>query len=183
MRDRFVRLRERNIAFEEFTGRLWVRVAARPGTALTLLDIRADGCTRIGAPTDSVRARSHAVGRAHPHGTWRCRGPASFLPAHCRRRLCRVRSRRGLARFGRNGCAVRPSEIAGGPGAASDRAGLLGACAAEIWAFDPVPLRRGRVSTPTSLRSGLATDTPASGYLVRALSSLARDSHSDSGWV
>ena len=72
--DRFARLRERNIALEEVTGRLWVRVAARPGTALTLLDIRADGCTRIGAPTDSVHARCHAARRAlartiHPeHG-------------------------------------------------------------------------------------------------------------------
>lgn len=44
-------------------GRLWVRVAARPGMALTLLDFRADGCARIGASTDSVRARSHAAGR------------------------------------------------------------------------------------------------------------------------
>lgn len=64
VRDRFVRRRERNIALKEVTGRLWVRVAARPGTALILLDIRADGCTRIGAPTDSVHARSHAAGRA-----------------------------------------------------------------------------------------------------------------------
>ena len=64
VRDRFVRRRERNIALKEVTGRLWMRVAARPGTALTLLDIRADGCTRIGAPTDAVHARSHAAGRA-----------------------------------------------------------------------------------------------------------------------
>ena len=63
VRDRFVRRRERNIALKEVTGRLWVRVAARPGTALTLLHIRADECTRIGAPTDAVHARSHAAGR------------------------------------------------------------------------------------------------------------------------
>ena len=41
-----------------------MRVAARLGTALTLLDFRADGCARIGAPTDSVPARNHAAGRA-----------------------------------------------------------------------------------------------------------------------
>ena len=29
-----------------------------------LLDLRADGCTRIGAPTDVVQARNHAAGRA-----------------------------------------------------------------------------------------------------------------------
>ena len=34
------------------------------GHALTLLDLRADGCTRIGAPTDVVQARNHAAGRA-----------------------------------------------------------------------------------------------------------------------
>ena len=31
---------------------------------MTTLDLRTDGCTRIGAPTDVVQARSHAVGRA-----------------------------------------------------------------------------------------------------------------------
>ena len=41
-----------------------MRVAARLGTALTLLDFRAVGCTRIGARTDSVPAGNHAAGRA-----------------------------------------------------------------------------------------------------------------------
>ena len=40
MCDRFVRCRERNIAVREVPGRLWVRVAGQPGTALTLLDVR-----------------------------------------------------------------------------------------------------------------------------------------------
>ena len=31
---------------------------------LTLLDLRGDGCTRIGAPTDVVQARNHAARRA-----------------------------------------------------------------------------------------------------------------------
>ena len=80
VRDRFVRRRERNIALGEVTGRLWVRVAARPGTTLTLLDSRADGGTRIRAPTDAVRARSHAAAcHDDPDGTWRCRGPALCL--------------------------------------------------------------------------------------------------------
>ena len=43
---------------------MWVRIAAEPGGRLTLLDLRADGCTRIGAPTDVVQARNHAAGRA-----------------------------------------------------------------------------------------------------------------------
>ena len=63
VRDRFVRRRERNITFKEVAGRRWVRVAARPGTALTPLGFRTDGCIRIEAPTDSVRTRSHAAGR------------------------------------------------------------------------------------------------------------------------
>ena len=41
-----------------------MRIAARPGTPLTVLDLRADGRTRIGAPTDVVQARNHAAGRA-----------------------------------------------------------------------------------------------------------------------
>ena len=41
-----------------------MRIAGRPGTVLTLLDLRGDGCTRIGAPTDVVQARNHAAGRA-----------------------------------------------------------------------------------------------------------------------
>ena len=31
---------------------------------MTLLDLRAGGCTRIGVPTDVVQARNHAAGRA-----------------------------------------------------------------------------------------------------------------------
>ncbi len=36
----------------------------QPEATLTLVDLRGDGCTRIGAPTDTVKARDHAAGRA-----------------------------------------------------------------------------------------------------------------------
>ena len=48
----------------EITERFWARITARPGTVLTLLDLREDGCARVGAPTDAVHARNHAAGRA-----------------------------------------------------------------------------------------------------------------------
>ena len=64
VRDRFVRQPERNVALKEITERFWTRITARPGTALTLLDLRRDGCARLGVPTDAVNARNHAAGRA-----------------------------------------------------------------------------------------------------------------------
>ena len=64
VRDRFVRRSERNVALKEITELFWARITARPGTVLTLLDLRGDGCARIGAPTDAVHARNHAAGRA-----------------------------------------------------------------------------------------------------------------------
>ena len=36
----------------------------KPGARLRLLDLRQDGCVKLGAPTDAVNARSHAAGRA-----------------------------------------------------------------------------------------------------------------------
>ena len=64
IRDRFAHRRIQEVALREITERVWVRIAAGPGAPLTLLDLRADGCTRIGAPTDVVQARNHAAGRA-----------------------------------------------------------------------------------------------------------------------
>ena len=64
VRDRLTRRRERVVALKEITERAWVRVSARPGAMLIMLDLRGDGCTRIGAPTDVVHARNHAAGRA-----------------------------------------------------------------------------------------------------------------------
>ena len=64
VRDRFTHRRERRVALKEVTDRAWARISTRPEAELTLLDLRGDGCTRIGAPTDTVRARNHAAGRA-----------------------------------------------------------------------------------------------------------------------
>ena len=64
VRDRFVRRREREVGLKEITARVWARISAQPGTLLTLLDLRGDGCARVGAPTDAVGARNHAAGRA-----------------------------------------------------------------------------------------------------------------------
>ena len=64
VRDRFTRRRQRNVALMEVTGRAWARIVVQSGTVLTLLDLRGDGCVRIGAPTDTGRARNHAADRA-----------------------------------------------------------------------------------------------------------------------
>ena len=64
VRDRFAHRRTRNVALREITERVWVRISSKRGVRLRLLDLRADGCTRIGAPTDVVQARNHAAGRA-----------------------------------------------------------------------------------------------------------------------
>ena len=64
VRDRFMRRRDRDVALKEITERVWACISARSGSALVLLDLRGDGCARIGAPTDAVHARNHAAGRA-----------------------------------------------------------------------------------------------------------------------
>ena len=64
VRDRFTRRRNRNVGFKKITGRVWTRISVRAGAELTLLELRGDGCTRIGAPSDAVHARNHAAGRA-----------------------------------------------------------------------------------------------------------------------
>ena len=64
VRDRFTRRRNRNVGLEEITGRVWALISAQSGAELTLLDLRGDGCTRIGAPSDAIHARNHAAGRA-----------------------------------------------------------------------------------------------------------------------
>ena len=64
VRDRFTRRQARRIALREVTERAWARISTRPEAELMLLDLRGAGCTRIGAPTDTVRARNHAAGRA-----------------------------------------------------------------------------------------------------------------------
>ena len=64
VRDRFKRRRDREVGLKEITARVWARISAQPGTLFTLLDLRGDGCARVGAPTDAVGARNHAAGRA-----------------------------------------------------------------------------------------------------------------------
>ena len=64
VRDRLAGRKRREVALREVTARVWVQIAGRPGRTLTLLDLRGDGCARIGAPTDVVGARSHSAGRA-----------------------------------------------------------------------------------------------------------------------
>ncbi|MBB4287848.1 RES family NAD+ phosphorylase [Roseospira goensis] len=64
VRDRFTHRTQRRISLVEITARGWVRIDSRPGTAVRLLDLRGDGCIRLGAPTDAVGARHHGAGRA-----------------------------------------------------------------------------------------------------------------------
>ena len=64
IRDRFVGRPTREIAIREITAAAWARLESIPGLTLTMLDLREDGCAKIGAPTDVVNARNHAAGRA-----------------------------------------------------------------------------------------------------------------------
>ena len=65
VRDRFMRQRrEREITLAEIADRIWARFSTLPGTVLTLLDLRGDGCAQLGVPTDAVHARNHMAGRA-----------------------------------------------------------------------------------------------------------------------
>lgn len=64
VKDRFTRRRVCEIRVKEITTRIWARISMKPQASLRLLDLRGDGCTRIGAPTDTVNARNHAAGRA-----------------------------------------------------------------------------------------------------------------------
>ena len=64
VRDRFTRKRRREILLKEVTERGWALIKTKPRARLHLLDLRKDGCVRLGAPTDAVNARSHAAGRA-----------------------------------------------------------------------------------------------------------------------
>lgn len=64
VRDRFTRTKDREIALKEVTLRSNALVSSKPRNKLSLLDLRKDGCARLGAPTDAVNARNHAAGRA-----------------------------------------------------------------------------------------------------------------------
>lgn len=64
VRDRFTHKRQREVLLKEVTERTWVLLATKPRSKLRLLDLRDDGCVRLGAPTDAVNARNHSAGRA-----------------------------------------------------------------------------------------------------------------------
>lgn len=64
VRDRFTRRDQREVLLKEVTQRAWALIKTKPRAKLTLLDLRKDGCVRLGAPTDTVNARNHAAGRA-----------------------------------------------------------------------------------------------------------------------
>ena len=63
VRDRFTRRNQREVLLKEITDRAWTLIATKPRAKLSLLDLRKDGCVRLGAPTDTVNARNHAAGR------------------------------------------------------------------------------------------------------------------------
>lgn len=64
VRDRFTRTDQREVLLKEVTERAWALIKTKPRAKLALLDLRKDGCVRLGAPTDTVNARNHAAGRA-----------------------------------------------------------------------------------------------------------------------
>ena len=64
VRDRFVQTGPRDIFLKEITERGWARIETKGQARFRLLDLRRDGCMRLGAPTDAVNARNHAAGRA-----------------------------------------------------------------------------------------------------------------------
>ena len=63
VRDKFTRKGPREILLKELTERAWTSIQTKPRAKLRLLDLREDGCVRLGAPTDAVNARNHAAGR------------------------------------------------------------------------------------------------------------------------
>ncbi len=64
VRDRLTRANDREILLKEVTTRSQARIISKPRTRLSILDLRGDGCTRLGAPTGAVNAHNHADGRA-----------------------------------------------------------------------------------------------------------------------
>ena len=64
VRDELTHAGQRRLPLASVTARSWVNLRTRPRTKLQLLDLRRDGCVKLGAPTDAVNARNHAAGRA-----------------------------------------------------------------------------------------------------------------------
>lgn len=64
VRDELTHADQRRISLAAVTTRAWVQLETKPRTKVQLLDLRRDGCVKLGAPTDAVSARNHAAGRA-----------------------------------------------------------------------------------------------------------------------
>lgn len=64
VRDRFTHKHEREVLLREVTERAWALITTKPRAKLAIVDLRDDGCVRLGAPTDAVNARNHSAGRA-----------------------------------------------------------------------------------------------------------------------
>ena len=77
VRDRFVRRREREVGLKEITARVWARISAQPGTLLTLLDLRGDGCARVGRRPMRLAPGTTRRG-AHLHGRFMQNMPISM---------------------------------------------------------------------------------------------------------
>ena len=64
IRDRFVGRGKRRLHYMEIRGRAVATLSTRKDAQLQMLELRGDGCMRLGAPTDAVGARNQAAGRA-----------------------------------------------------------------------------------------------------------------------
>ena len=64
VRDRFSRTNNREVAFIEVASRSISLLTSKLLNPLSLIDLRKDGCVRLGAPMDAVNARNHSAGRA-----------------------------------------------------------------------------------------------------------------------
>ena len=64
VRDRFAGRGRRELHYSEISRRAVAKIATHTNAQLTMLDLRDDGCVRLGTATDSVGARNHAAGRA-----------------------------------------------------------------------------------------------------------------------
>lgn len=64
VRDRFAQADRRVISFDDVLARSCVEYAQRGVEPLRLVDLRDDGCLKLGAPTDAAHARNHSAGRA-----------------------------------------------------------------------------------------------------------------------
>jgi hypothetical protein len=64
VRDRFVQADRRVISLDEVRTRGCVEFVLPESESLRLVDLRDDGCLKLGAPTDAAHARNHSAGRA-----------------------------------------------------------------------------------------------------------------------